>query len=95
MTRHSRTLPQARRPKLERPKELADVERAMTQLLGYVDEVLRQANVAYQLASQASEELLMSAPFAQRPTVGVANRIFFATDTGVTYFDDGTTWRVV
>lgn len=33
--------------------------------------------------------------FANRPTPGITGRIYWATDHGVTYYDDGTEWRVV
>lgn len=38
---------------------------------------------------------VLSDTFANRPTAGISGRMFYATDTGDTYLDDGSSWQAV
>lgn len=88
MTRAARTLSRAPSPILSESAS-PDLRRLQAQL----EDIQNQLNEAYRIAYVASTELLLSGDFARRPTAGVQDRIFWATDQAAGYYDDGTDWK--
>lgn len=52
-------------------------------------------NKTIDAASNAITGVNSSGTYASRPTVGKAGRLYYATDTGNAYYDNGTTWLLV
>lgn len=93
--KHSLTMPQAPVPHLDPRNDPAALAMNISRLMTYSQRLQEQLNNSYHLASQASDELLLSGPIAQRPPAGITDRLFWATDTFTAYYDDGTAWRVM
>mgnify|MGYP001612568829 CR=1 FL=1 len=76
----------------KRVEELEDYQRVVGEKLNEIIKALADVDDAL---SRRLNEILLSGALADRPTAGIADRFFFATDQAVgarLVFDDGSNW---
>lgn len=90
-----RTMFSPNAPELRPGQEAATLAANQQALLRFAVDLQQQLAEAYKVLSKRSNEMLVSGPLAQRPTAGVQDRIFFATDQAPgarVYYDTGSAW---
>ena len=72
--------------------QLSDVPTSFASAGGFI---LRVSPTASSIEFVSLAQLMLKDLIANIPSPGMAGRLFFASDTGVTYRDSGTAWEVV
>lgn len=91
-----RRLPTSAPPVLSGRDDPASLRRDVRTLAEALAALQREGETIYDVLAQRANDMLMSGTLANRPTVGVKDRVYYATDEpagGNVFWDDGTTWQ--